>query len=56
MGSFSVQWLDAAGFGQDLLEIFITDIETIVRGDPSNDNDDKDKKDATLETATSLIR
>ncbi|KAK3842227.1 MAG: hypothetical protein J3R72DRAFT_139641 [Linnemannia gamsii] len=55
MGSFSVQWLDAAEFGQDLLEIFITDIETIVQGFPPSD-DDKEKKDVTsLETAAYLI-
>ncbi|KAF9908194.1 Serine/threonine-protein kinase smg1 [Linnemannia zychae] len=55
MGSFSVQWLDAAEFGQDLLDIFITDIGTILRGDPPSD-DDKDRKDVTpLETTASLI-
>ncbi|KAG0277332.1 Serine/threonine-protein kinase smg1 [Linnemannia exigua] len=55
MGSFSVQWLDAAEFGQDLLDIFITDIETIVRGDSPSDDDQEKKDMASLETAASLI-
>ncbi|KAF9550371.1 Serine/threonine-protein kinase smg1 [Mortierella hygrophila] len=55
MGSFTVQWLDAAEFGQDLLEIFITDIENIVSDEASSDEDDDRKVAASLETAASLI-
>lgn len=56
MGSFTVQWLDAAEFGQDLLEIFITDIESIVSGEAPSDEDDDRKDPASMETAASLIR
>lgn len=56
MGSFTVQWLDAAEFGQDLLEIFITDIENIVSDEAPSDEDDDRKDAASLETAASLIR
>ena len=56
MGSFTVQWLDAAEFGQDLLEIFITDIETIVSGEAPRDEGDDRKDAASMETAASLIR
>ncbi|KAG0298308.1 Serine/threonine-protein kinase smg1 [Linnemannia gamsii] len=55
MGSFTVQWLDAAEFGQDLLDIFITDIETIVRGEAPCDEDEDKKNAAPMETAVSLI-
>ncbi|KAG9067370.1 Serine/threonine-protein kinase smg1 [Linnemannia hyalina] len=55
MGSFTVQWLDAAEFGQDLLEIFITDIENIVSDEAPSDEDDGRKDAASLETAASLI-
>lgn len=56
MGSFTVQWLDAAEFGQDLLEIFITDIENIVSGEAPSGEDDDRKDAASMETAASLIR
>ncbi|KAF9340437.1 Serine/threonine-protein kinase smg1, partial [Linnemannia elongata] len=55
MGSFTVQWLDAADFGQDLLEIFITDIETIMTGEAPNDESDDRKHAVSMETAASLI-
>ncbi|KAK3833893.1 MAG: hypothetical protein JOS17DRAFT_62329 [Linnemannia elongata] len=55
MGSFTVQWLDAAEFGQDLLEIFITDIENIVSGEAPSGEDDDRKDAASMETAASLI-
>ncbi|KAG0072080.1 Serine/threonine-protein kinase smg1 [Linnemannia elongata] len=55
MGSFTVQWLDAADFGQDLLEIFITDIETIMSGEAPNDESDDRKHAVSMETAASLI-
>lgn len=56
MGSFTVQWLDAADFGQDLLEIFITDIEIIMSGEAPNDESDDRKHAVSMETAASLIR
>lgn len=51
-----MQWLDAAEFGQDLLDIFITDIETIVSGEAPSDEDEDSKDTAPMETAMSLIR
>jgi hypothetical protein len=56
MRSFTVQWLDAVEFGQDLLDIFITDIETIVRNETPSDGDEDRKDAAPMETAVSLIR
>ncbi|KAG0320022.1 Serine/threonine-protein kinase smg1 [Linnemannia gamsii] len=55
MRSFTVQWLDAVEFGQDLLDIFITDIETIVRNETPSDGDEDRKDAAPMETAVSLI-
>ncbi|KAG0220242.1 Serine/threonine-protein kinase smg1 [Mortierella sp. NVP41] len=55
LASFSVQWQDAAEFGQDLLNIFITDIEAIVRGDGSNVDDEEGRDGPSMETAASLL-
>ncbi|KAF9920880.1 Serine/threonine-protein kinase smg1 [Linnemannia zychae] len=55
MASFSVQWLDAADFGQDLLEIFITDIESILHDDAPTEEDGEKIDAESLVTVSSLI-